>query len=107
RGAHTARIRPGLRAARYARWRARTPTPSERAGRGRDESRAPTRAERRRPDAQSSRFEELGQVGDDDVGAVLAQGVRLTGPVDPDDEAEAPRPPCRHAGECVFEDGRL
>ena len=49
--------------------------------------------------------EQLGQVVDHDVGAVLEEGVPLAHPVDADDEAEATRPPGRDAGQRVLEHG--
>ena len=53
------------------------------------------------------RSEQLREVRDDDVGAVLAQRVGLADPVDADDEAEAAGAPGRDAGEGVLEHGRL
>src|SRR4051812_4218374 len=53
-------------------------------------------------------LEQVGEVGHDDVGAVLAQGVRLPEPVDADDEAEPARAARLDAGQRVLEhDGVL
>jgi hypothetical protein len=48
-------------------------------------------------------LQQLGQVGDDDVGAVLEQGLPLSGAVDSDDEAEVPRAPGLDSRQCVLE----
>ena len=52
-------------------------------------------------------LEQLGQIGDDDVGAVRSQRVGLADAVDADDEAEPARPSRRDAGERVLEHRRL
>ena len=51
--------------------------------------------------------QQLGEVVDDDVGAVRAQRVALADAVDADDVAEAARAPGLHAGERVLEDRGL
>ena len=48
-------------------------------------------------------LEELGEIGDHDVGAVLQQSVRLIGSVYADDEAKMTGPPCLDSGERVLE----
>ena len=51
--------------------------------------------------------QQLGEVADDDVGAVLAQRVGLADAIDADDEAEVAGPPGLDAGQRVLEHGRL
>ena len=91
------------RAGRCARWRARTSTRSARARRGRGTSRAPPTDRPRRPGCLITR-EQLGEVGDDDVGAVLPQRVGLPDAVDADDEAEVSCARRFDPGERVLED---
>src|SRR6266487_4558081 len=52
-------------------------------------------------------LQELGEVRDDDVGAVLEQGLPLSGAVDSDNEAEVPGAPRLDSRQCVLEDGRF
>src|SRR6266511_412117 len=87
-GGRTALPPRGSRAGRCARSRARTPTRSAPRGRVRASSRGLTRAQRGRRTARSSGLEELDEIGDDDIGAMLAQRLRLADAIDPDDEAE-------------------
>src|SRR5512132_2239820 len=51
--------------------------------------------------------EQVGEVGDDDVGAVLEQRVAPAGAVHTDDEAESPCSPRLDPGERVLEHGRF
>ena len=91
-----------------ARSRGRTPTRPARGLRGRARSRAraqgSTTKSRMRDHAAS---QQLGQVGDDDVGAVRPQRVGLADAVDADDEAERARSSRGDAGERVLEHGRF
>ena len=106
RAARRARPRRGSRAGRCDRWRARTPIRTGRAGRGRVPSRGPSTG-RLQTRADGSFVEQLGEILDDDVGAVLAQRLGLADAVDPDDDPEAPGTPGLDPRERVLEDGRL
>jgi hypothetical protein len=54
-----------------------------------------------------ARSQQLGQVTDDHVGPVRTERIGLADAVDAEDDAEASRPPCLHAGERVLEHARL
>ena len=80
RAGRAARPRRGCRAGRCGRWRARTPTRSGRARRGRARSRAAPTARPRSAGCSIMPLEQLGEVLDHDVGAVRAQRVGLARP---------------------------
>ena len=93
--------------ARCGRSRARRPTPP---GRGPSRSSAVSRSDQGstvKLGCLITRAQQLGQVADDDVGAVGSQSAGLADAVDADDEAEAARPSRRDAGERVLEHRRL
>src|SRR3954447_1327312 len=98
--------RRGFPAARCGHSRGRTGIRTARGFRARARSRGAPRDPLRSSRARSC-GEQLGEVGDDDVGAVLAQGLRLSAAVDSDHASNPAGAAGLHAGQCVLEDRRL
>src|SRR5260370_42693879 len=90
--AREAPLRRGLPGSRCGRWRAQISIRSGPKGPGQLQARARPTARWRNLCCGSFRLEQVRQVFDDHVRTMLAQGGRLSHPVDADDEAETAGP---------------